>query len=41
MRDGYRPWNKEGIIIHLAVHVCDGIAAVVQDCYRLFASHYG
>lgn len=41
MCDGYRPWNKIGIIIHLAVCVCDGIAAMVQDCYRIFASHYG
>lgn len=41
MRDGYRPWYKEGIIIHLAVCVCDGIAAAVQGYYRLFASHYG
>lgn len=27
MCDGYRPCYKEGIIIHLAVYVCDGVAA--------------
>lgn len=41
MCDGYRPWNKVGIIIHSAVRVCDGIAAMVQDSYQIFASHYG
>lgn len=41
MHDGYRPWHKAGIIIHLPVCVCDGIAAVARDRCRLFASHYG
>lgn len=37
MCDGYRPCYKEGIIIHLAVCVCDGVAAgLLSPCVPLW-----